>query len=100
MGINKKLSLAELMGKTAASRGQHGLTLESLPDILGESMPDLPKNPVGRHRLIRALQQRFGLNFRSLPGVKDLVEEFDREIDFEKKVASLGLIKYRRSDNG
>ena len=80
-----KASLAELMGKRAAQAGPK-LRLTDLPDILGDAMPELPKNSVGRFRLMRALQQRFGRNFRSLPGVGDLMKEFDSEIDFEHTV--------------
>lgn len=83
------------MGKTAADSGSRGLTLRQLPEILGDAMPDLPKSAVGRHRLIRSLQQRFGANFRSLPGIKELVCEFDKEMEFEKKIATLGAIKYK-----
>ena len=94
----KKLSLAELMGKQAASSGSRGgLRLEQLGDILGDAMPDLPRNPVGRHRLIRSLQQRFGRNFRSLPGVGDLVKQFDSDIEMERKITRIQAIKYRPS---
>ncbi len=92
----KRASLAELMGKTASQSGTKGLRLEQLPDILGDGMPELPRNPVGRHRLVRSLQQRFGNNFRSLPGVKELVAEFDKDIEFERKIARLKAIKYER----
>lgn len=92
--MSKKVTLAELMGSKAAS-GNGKLSLSQLPEILGEAMPELPRNPVGRHRLIRSLQQRFGPNFRSLPGVKDLVEEFDSDIEFERRVARLGEIRYK-----
>ncbi len=91
----QKASLAELMGSQAAG-GK--LSLSHLPELLGEAMPELPKNPVGRHRLIRSLQQRFGVNYRSLPGVKDLVAEFDAEIAHEIKVAKLKAIRYKPSE--
>lgn len=82
-----KVSLAELMGADGA-KGE-GLQLSQLPKILGDAMPELPRNPLGRHRLIRSLQQRFGKNFRSLPGIKDLVKEFDKEIEYDKKIAQM-----------
>jgi len=95
----KKLSLAEMMGSTAAKTGESGkLTLSQLPEILGDGCPDLPKNAVGRHRLIRSLQQRFGPNWRSLPGVKDLVSEFDGDVELEMRIARLKKIKYERKD--
>lgn len=86
----KKVSLAEVMG-TQGSQGN--LKLSSLRDLLGEAMPDMPRNSVGRHRLVRSLQQRFGSNFRSLPGISGLVKEFDAEIEFEKKLAKIRAIK-------
>lgn len=87
----KKLSLAELMGKQGA---QSGMELSRLHEVLGEKMPELPRNPVGRHRLISALSQRFGPNFRSLPGVTDLMKQFDNEVDFERRIAQLKQVKY------
>lgn len=86
----KKASLAELMGSQAS---QGGLTLAKLGDVLGDAMPELPRNPVGRHRLIRALQQRFGPNFRSLPGIKGLVKEFDDDVALEVRIAKIKQIK-------
>lgn len=94
--MSKKASLAELMGATAAEQGTQGLRLSQLGSILGDAMPELPRNAVGRHRLIRALQQRFGPNFRSLPGVMDLVREFDARIDVEKRAAQISSIRYQR----
>lgn len=88
----KKNALAELMGSHAAGKGE-SLSLSHLPAVLGEAMPELPKSPLGRHRLIRSLQQRFGPNFRSLPGVKNLVKQFDDEIEFEKKLAKMKTIR-------
>lgn len=93
--MSRKTTLAELMGSKASDRAGR-LSLGQLPEILGDAMPELPRTAVGRHRLIRALQQRFGPNFRSLPGIKDLVEEFDKDIEFERKIAQMKEIRYTR----
>lgn len=99
--MSKKVSLAEIMGKTGAQLGGNGkLSLDVLPDLLGEGMPELPRNSVGRHRLIRSLQQRFGANFRSLPGVKDLVREFDESVRYEKRRHQISQIKFRPTEKG
>jgi hypothetical protein len=90
----KKVSLSELMGNKASEGG--GLSLKALPSVLGDAMPELPKNAVGRHRLVRALQQRFGNNFRALPGVTDVIKEFDREVEFEGKIKRMSAIRLRR----
>lgn len=95
--MEKKVSLHELMGKKA---GSGGLSLETLPDILGSNMPELPRNGVGRFRLIRALQQRFGKNFRRLPGVNDLMSEFDSEIKHNELVAKMKAIKPKGGKHG
>lgn len=88
------VSLAELMGKDgAAHASKGGLTLDHLPHILGDAMPDLPRNALGRHRLVMAFTQRFGPNFRALPGVTSLMKQFDNEIETEKKIAKLRSIK-------
>ncbi len=89
---NKKVSLAELMGSAGASANGK-LELNHLPKILGDAMPDLPRNSVGRHRLVSALQQRFGNNFRALPGVSGLVEQFDREVDFEDRIEKIKAVR-------
>lgn len=93
----KRASLAELLGTVGAQHASGGssLKLSQLPDILGDALPELPRNGLGRHRLIRALQQRFGSNFRSLPGIKGLVSEFDSEVAFEDKLSKISQIKLR-----
>lgn len=92
-----KLSLAELMGKSGAMQAAQGFDLSRLHEVLGEATPELPRNPVGRHRLVRALDQRFGPNWRSLPGTKDIMAQFDSEVEFENTAARLRSIKYTRS---
>ena len=87
-----KVSLSEIMGKKAAGKGS-SLSLNDLPDILGDSMPELPRNSVGRFRLTRALQQRFGNNFRRLPGVSGLMTQFDDDVKFEQRIASMQKLK-------
>lgn len=94
---SRKVSLSEIMGKSGASAASSGLTLDKLPELLGELMPELPRNAVGRHRLVRSLQQRFGSNFRTLPGVPDLIKQFDKEIAFEQKVEHVKQIRMKES---
>ena len=86
-----RATLGELMG------GTKGMSLDSLPDILGEKMPELPKNKIGRYRLIRSLRNRFGNEYRNIPGIKGLVEEFDEEIRFQGVLDQAKKIKMKRS---
>jgi hypothetical protein len=71
---NEPASLAELTGS-----GQ-GVSLDNLQDVIGEKMPEIKLDHVGRLRLILALQNRFGINYRSIPGVRDTLAEFDKRM--------------------
>jgi hypothetical protein len=95
--MKNKTSLSEVMGKKASDK-KESLRLDDLSDILGEAMPELPKNNVGRFRLIRALQQRFGRNFKTLPGVKNLLHEFDEDVKYEQVMNKLKAIKPKKKE--
>lgn len=95
--MSKRAGLAEIMGRSGADKGQSGnLTLESLPEILGDAMPDLPRSAVGRYRLLRSLKARFGPNFRSLPGVSGLLKQFDGVLETERRVQQIRNVKVRK----
>lgn len=79
----KPATLAELMGKQSENSD---LSLKDLPEMLGEQMPDLPKNRIGKFRLMSALAQRYGPNFRNLPMVSKIIKEFDSEIETENVI--------------
>lgn len=69
--------------------------LEDLPELLGDGMPKLPRNLVGKNRLLNALRNRFGSSYRNLPGVGDILKEFDSEVSFEHKVKSMKSVKVK-----
>lgn len=81
----KPASLGELMGTGYEHRTK--LTLEDLPKLLGERMPQIAYDRVGRVRLINALHQRFGTGFKNIPGVADILEHFDKEMHVASVVA-------------
>ena len=58
--------------------------LRDLPSVLGEKMPEIEFNEVGRLRLMKALQNRFGQGFRNIPGVRSALSEFDEEVRLNK----------------
>lgn len=91
----KKVSLGELMGKTGRE-GARKLTLDDLGDLLGERLPRLEFNPVGRYRLTTALRNRFGDSYRTLPGIEDVLKEFDNEAKFQVKLAEMKMVKGKR----
>ncbi len=72
--------MGELMGKAG---GKSDLGLKDLPEILGEKMPELPKNRLGKMRLLNALQIRFGQGYQNIPMVSGILKEFDKEIELE-----------------
>jgi hypothetical protein len=76
-------TLGELLGK-AGSKADLGL--KDLPTILGEKMPELPRDRIGKFRLIQALQVRFGDGFRNLPMIKGILNEFDQEVETENVI--------------
>lgn len=73
-------SLSEMMGK------ENEVSLETLPEILGNAMPEMDYDHVGKIRLVHALQQRFGQNYRSIPGVNKTIADFDKQMKFNSVV--------------
>jgi hypothetical protein len=94
---DKKVSLSEVMGSKGAAAGA-GASLKQLPEILGEGMPELDLSNVGRIRLIRALKQRFGSNFRSLPGLKNIVKEFDDRAKLAVTTEKIRAVKMKKGE--
>lgn len=88
---DKPASMAELMGK-AGHKDPKRMGLSDIKEILGEKMPEIAFDRVGRLRLITALSQRFGLNFRQMPGVNNIIKEFDEELKTQS------IVKKNRSD--
>ncbi len=76
------------MGKGGADSGR-SLTLAQLPDILGEAIPEMPANAIEKHRLVTALRNRFGSDFRNIPGVRGLISEFEENIVYENRLTAL-----------
>lgn len=76
-------TLGEVMGAKGAEAAKRGLSLQDLPKLLGESMPKIQFNPLGRVHLLNALKQRFGVNYRNIPGVQNIIQEFDHESKIE-----------------
>ena len=83
MSKKANATLGEVMGRKGAAAASRGIELKDLPDLLGEQMPKLEFHAVGRLRLMRALRERFGQNFRSNPHITDLLRKFDSEAAIE-----------------
>lgn len=94
-----KGSLAEIMGRKAESAEHRELSISDLKELLGEGMPKLDFHRLGRVRLLRALKQRFGPGYRNVPGISNILKEFDEEASFELKLHKMKLAKKER-ENG
>lgn len=70
-------TLNELMG--SGDQPEMDFSLGNIKNILGEGTPEISFDKVGRLRLLTALRNRFGDNYRNIPGVKELLSEFDKE---------------------
>ena len=92
----KAATLNELMGKGGSDGEKRKLSFDDLPDLLGEGMPKIEFSRVGRFRLINALKQRFGQGFRNLPGVSDIIEDFDEKVAFEQTIEKMKKLKAGR----
>lgn len=75
-------TLNEIMGNK--TNGQ--LTMADLKSVLGDSMPTIELNKVGRFRLLQALRNRFGDNYRNIPGVKNILDDFDKELNIDLQI--------------
>lgn len=93
----RPLSLNELMGENANQVKTEGMSMEHLSNMLGEKMPDIKPGPVGKIRLLRALRMRFGQSYRSIPGVPELLKDFDEQTNFHVKLAQMKMLKPKRS---
>lgn len=93
--MRPKAALGEMMGKTGGEKGEN-LTLDDLSSLLGERLPKLEFTPVGRMRLTAALRVRFGENYRHLPGIENILKEFDDEAKHNVKMAEMRMLKGRK----
>ena len=94
--MRKNASLGELMGSAGGKAEKRNLTLDDLGEILGERLPKMEFSPVGRLRLTSALRQRFGDNYRHLPGIEGILKEFDKEARFAVKLQEMKQIKGKK----
>lgn len=92
----KKVTLNELMGSSGEVGKSRKLSVSDLENLLGERMPKLEYSPIGRLRLTTALRNRFGDNYKNLPGIDDVLREFDDHARFNIKLQEMKQIKPRK----
>lgn len=84
-------SLNEIFGKDKGSKEE--FDLGDLKELLGEKMPDMPYNRVGKVRLLRALRNRFGEGFRNMKQLQGLLKQFDHEVKTDLELRKIRKIK-------
>jgi len=83
-----------MMGKSASKvEGGKQLGMADLQELLGVDIPEMPRNRVGRVRLIKALNKRFGAGFRSIPGLTNIIKEFDEDAEMEVLMGKIRNVK-------
>ena len=51
-----------------------------------EEMPLVDASPVGRHRLLQALRNKFGASFRNVRGVSSMLKDYDSQVKMIKNL--------------
>jgi len=51
-----------------------------------QEMPLVDATPLGRHRLIQAFRGKYGVSFRNVPGVANILKEYDTQVKAIKKL--------------
>lgn len=77
-------SLNEMLGNTKSGT----VSMDNLHDVLGQHMPEMEFSPVGKLRLLHALQMRFGDNYRQIPGVRDTLDAFDKHVNTQQTISA------------
>lgn len=47
-----------------------------------EEMPEIDASPLGRHRLLQSLRNKYGESYRNKRGIIKLIKDFDDKRDF------------------
>ena len=85
-----KATVGEMLGAAGAELKGSRATIDDLPRLLGnDDIPDIPFNEMGRVRLIRALQKRFGSGFRSMQIANDIIRDFDEELQTRRAIGGI-----------
>jgi hypothetical protein len=62
------------------------MNLVPIKEVLGEDTPEISPTPLGRFRLVSALKNKFGDNYRNAPAARKALDHFDSEHDYFKKL--------------
>jgi hypothetical protein len=62
------------------------MNLVPIKEVLGEDTPEITPTPLGRFRLVSALRNKFGDNYRNIPSARKALDHFDDEHDYFQKL--------------
>jgi hypothetical protein len=62
------------------------MNLGPIKEVLGENVPEITPTPLGRLRLVSALINKFGQNYRNIPPARKALDHFDSEHDYFRKL--------------
>lgn len=65
------------------------MDLGPIKDVLGDAMPEITPTPLGRYRLVSALQNKFGSNYRNTPSALKALTHFDNEHKYFKALRQI-----------
>jgi Fe-S-cluster formation regulator IscX/YfhJ len=66
------------------------LDLTKVSEALGDDTPDLKPGAVGRFRLVQALSNRYGNNFKQVKSARRALKDFDDQTD---RVREMVIVK-------
>lgn len=54
--------------------------LSKFNDLVGEDMPEITPDKIGKFRVYQILRRRFGVNFKNHPAAKQVLTHFENEV--------------------
>lgn len=68
------------------AKAKSTMDLKPIQKVLGDQMPALTPDPLGRYRLMSALSKKFGPTFRSHPDSVSAIHHFEKEYNYFKTI--------------
>ena len=56
---------------------------------IGEDAPKLEPTKLGQYRLMMGLRNKYGANYRNIPGISEALKDFDLEVRYHKIMKKL-----------
>ena len=60
------------------------MDLKPIKEVLGDDMPAITPDPLGKYRLLTALKRKFGPSYRSHPSSVGAIHHFEKEYNYFK----------------